>query len=97
MVDYVDTQETFLAAGDFDSRYRYLRKRAGGTLVVCSGVTWNLFTTGVVLTGQNWLPWRWALGSREQINRTSVVSPDGSNVSRSVALPSPANITECTI
>lgn len=95
MVDYVDIQETFLVAGDYDSRKRYLRQSAGGDLVVCSGVTWSI-GSGRVHVGQSWMAWRWALGSRESVGVTSVVI-DGSTISESVAAPAPANITECTI
>lgn len=90
-----DGQENYFAAGDFDSRNRYLRKRAGGNFIVCSGVTWEL-GVGVVHLGASWVPWRWALGARMTQASTSA-RMNGETVTRSVATPSPANITDCTI
>lgn len=63
MVDYVDIAETYLVAGDFDSRKRYARKKAGGPLAVCSGVTWTT-GTGSDVSGHPFQPFQWNMGAR---------------------------------
>lgn len=89
MVDYVDIRETFLVAGDYDSRKRYLRKSASGnSIAVCSGVTWRIGDGGVS-DGESALAWRWSLGSRG----SAVFKP----WNLKAPTPSPLRITDCKI
>lgn len=90
MADYVDITETYLIAGDFDSRKRFIRTRTGGAnpLAVCSGVTWSIGAGGS-LDGTPTRTWYWQVGSRGSIHFTKgglVASP-----------PTPQVVTNCTI
>ena len=89
MVDYVDITETYMVAGDFDSRKRYARKKSGGALAVCSGVTW---TTGWGTSNPGngpFQPFKWSMGARGSATFSLGVwiAPD----------PSPLAITDITI
>jgi hypothetical protein len=91
MANYVDIAETYFAAGDFDGRKRYLRTRnGGGSLAVCSGVTWRLGDARP--NGSELGPyrtWRWRLGSIASLN-FSVNAQSASN-------PTPQRVTSCLI
>lgn len=89
MVDYVDIQETFLVAKDFDSRKRYVMTRTGvsNDLAVCSGVTWRLGSNGL-LNGHPIQDWRWRIDGIGNITFTGGVA---------VPAPSPQVVTSCRI
>jgi len=92
MVDFVDIREDYIVAGDYDSRKRYIRDRAGGSnpLAVCSGVTWSIGPARP--TGSSNGPyrtWKWELSGRLALSfqMGSRVAPD----------PDPQRITNCMI
>lgn len=88
MVDYVDITDTYLVAGDFDSRKRYARKRSGGALAVCSGVTWTT-APGADVSGNPFHPFKWSMGARGSVEFSIgvYVAP----------APAPLNITDIVI
>jgi hypothetical protein len=90
MVDYVDMTETYMAAGDFDSRKRYLKQRTGvtGSLAIVSGVTWTIGNFGDN-EGQPFVLWKWS-----QASRGSLTFSFGANIP---ADPTPLRVTDCTI
>lgn len=95
MVDYVDMAETYLVAGDFDSRKRYLRIKSGATLAVCSGITWEASASPSTNLGQPWCGWRWSLGARGSESFVSF-TVSGTTQTQTVTTPSPT-ITDVTI
>jgi hypothetical protein len=97
MVDYVDIQENYFVAGDFDSRKRCIRTRNGtGSLAVASGVTWSISDSPQIYLGTPWIGYRWSLGARGAVNFVSTVI-DGDTRTQSVDAPSPLRVTSCII
>lgn len=90
MVDYVDIRETYLVAGDFDSRRRYVMSRSGADnpLAICSGVTWTL-GVGAVVSAHPFQDWSWRIQGRGDatFQRSNVAVPT----------PAPQVVTSCRI
>lgn len=92
MADFVDIRETYMVAGDYDSRKRYIRARTGGSnpLAVCSGVTWAIGPARP--TGSEEGPyrtWKWELAGRLALSfqKGTRIAPD----------PAPQRVTDCMI
>lgn len=90
MIDYVHITDTYMVAGDYDSRKRYLMQRAGASnpLAVCSGVTWSL-GGGDSYDGSPMRAWRWQLGSRGNLR----FEPGQLRADE----PTPQRVTDCII
>jgi len=89
MVDYIDIQENYIVAGDYDSRKRYIRKGVGASLAVCSGVTWEVSNWPTDIAAHPACGWRWSLGPRG--------SASFRQASQAVPAPSPLQVTTCKI
>lgn len=87
-VGNVDITETYLVAGDYDSRKRYLKKGSTNTLAIASGVTWTRGERGSI-DGSVAVAWRWSLGSRG----SATFEPG----SLDAPAPSPLLVTDCTL
>ena len=66
MATVLDITRDYFTCGDFDSRKRFLRSNASGSIALCSGITWEL-GTGLTTAGSPWQPYQYNIQGRVNV------------------------------